>query len=72
MNATLNLVDHILATGRRYQEVGRHRDALALFTRLSHFRMLPADVAEETQTRLASCACGGAAMSRPAVISRRP
>jgi tetratricopeptide (TPR) repeat protein len=53
MNATLNLVEHVLAMGRRYQELGRHRDALALFTRLSGFRELPADAAEETQARLA-------------------
>jgi tetratricopeptide (TPR) repeat protein len=53
MNATLNLVEHVLALGRRYQELGRHRDALALFTRLSGFRELPADAAEETQARLA-------------------
>jgi tetratricopeptide (TPR) repeat protein len=39
--------------GRRYQELGQHRDALALFTRLSRFRELPADAAEETQARLA-------------------
>ncbi len=53
MNTTLNLVEHVLALGRRYQELGRHRDALALFTRLSGFRELPADAAEETQVRLA-------------------
>jgi len=50
---TLNLVDHALAMGRRYQEVGRHRDALMVFTRLSHFRFLPAEAAEEAQARLA-------------------
>jgi tetratricopeptide (TPR) repeat protein len=53
MKTTLNLVEHVLALGRRYQELGRHRDALALFTRLSGFRELPADAAEETQVRLA-------------------
>jgi Tfp pilus assembly protein PilF len=53
MMPTLNLVDRVLAMGRRYQEVGRHRDALAVFTRLSHFRSLPAEAAEETQARLA-------------------
>ncbi len=53
MMATLNLVDRVLAMGRRYQEVGRHRDAVAILTRLSHFRFLPAEAAEETQARLA-------------------
>jgi Tfp pilus assembly protein PilF len=53
MNPTVNLVDGVLAMGRRYQEVGRLRDAVALFTRLSRFRYLPAEAAEETQARLA-------------------
>jgi Tfp pilus assembly protein PilF len=53
MKATLNLVDHVLALGRRYQEVGRHRDAVTLLTRLSHFRELPVEAAEEMQGRLA-------------------
>ena len=52
MNTTLNLVDQLLALGRRYQELGRHRDALRLLTRLSGFRELPAGAAEETQARL--------------------
>lgn len=53
MMPTLNLVDRVLDLGRRYQEVGRHRDALKVFSRLSRFRFLPADAAEETQSRLA-------------------
>jgi Tfp pilus assembly protein PilF len=53
MMTTLNLVDHVLAMGRRYQEAGRHRDAVAILTRLAHFRFLPAEAAEETQARLA-------------------
>jgi tetratricopeptide (TPR) repeat protein len=53
MMPTLNLVEGVLAMGRRYQEIGRYRDAVALFTRLSHFRYLPAEAAEETQARLA-------------------
>ncbi|HTU22269.1 MAG TPA: tetratricopeptide repeat protein [Gemmataceae bacterium] len=53
MMSTLNLVDRVLAMGRRYQEVGRHRDALTILTRLSRFRSLPAEAAEETKTRLA-------------------
>ena len=50
---TVNLVDRVLALGRRYQEVGRHRDAVTILTRLSRFRYLPDEAAEETQTRLA-------------------
>ncbi len=50
---TLNLVDRVLALGRRYQEVGRHRDALSVLTRLAKFRHLSSDAAEETQARLA-------------------
>lgn len=53
MIPTLNLVDGVLAMGRRYQEVGWHRDAAAILTRLSHFRYLSAEAAEETQARLA-------------------
>ncbi|HTU89252.1 MAG TPA: tetratricopeptide repeat protein [Gemmataceae bacterium] len=53
MMSTLNLVDGVLAMGRRYQEVGRLRDAVAILTRLSRFRYLPAVAAEETQARLA-------------------
>lgn len=53
MNTTLNLVDHLLAMGRKYQELGRHRDAVCLFTRLCGFRELPAEAAEEAQVRLA-------------------
>lgn len=52
MKPTVNLVDGILAMGRRYQEVGRHRDALTILTRLSRFHFLPAEAAEETQSRL--------------------
>lgn len=53
MMPTLNLVDRVLAMGRRYQEIGRHRDAATILTRLSRFRSLPAEAAEETQARLA-------------------
>ncbi len=53
MMPNLNLVDHVLAMGRRYQDAGRHRDALTVFTRLSRFRYLPAEAAEESQARLA-------------------
>jgi tetratricopeptide (TPR) repeat protein len=53
MNPTLNLVDHLLALGRRYQDLGQGRDALRIFTSLSGFRELPAEAAEEAQVRLA-------------------
>ncbi len=53
MMPTLNLVDRVLAMGRRYQEVGRHREAVSILTRLSRFRYLPAEAAEEAQSRLA-------------------
>jgi Tfp pilus assembly protein PilF len=53
MPETLNLVEHILVMGRRFQELGRHRDALQVFTRLCNFRDLPAEAAEEAQVRLA-------------------
>jgi Tfp pilus assembly protein PilF len=53
MKATLNLVDHVLALGRRYQAMGRHRDAMGVLTRLCGFRELPAAAAEEAQVRLA-------------------
>ena len=49
----LNLVDRVLAMGRRYQEIGRLRDAATILTRLSQFRSLSAEAAEETQARLA-------------------
>jgi Tfp pilus assembly protein PilF len=53
MMPTLNLIEGVLAMGRRYQEVGRHRDAVTILMRLSRFRYLPAEAAEETQARLA-------------------
>ena len=52
MDATINLFDHLLAQGRRHQETGRFHDALAVLTRLSDCRDVPAEVAEETQARL--------------------
>jgi tetratricopeptide (TPR) repeat protein len=53
VNATLNLVDHLLSAATCCQEQGRLREALRLLTRLSDFRELPASVAEQTQARLA-------------------
>jgi tetratricopeptide (TPR) repeat protein len=53
MKPTLNLVEQLLALGRRYQDLGQGRDALRVFTRLTGFRELPAQAAEEAQVRLA-------------------
>ena len=50
---TLNLVDHLLSLGRRYQEIGRFTEAENVLGRLAAFRELPAAAAEETQARLA-------------------
>jgi tetratricopeptide (TPR) repeat protein len=50
---TLNLVDHLLSLGRKYQEVGRFADAEDVLGRLAGFRELPAGAAEEAQARLA-------------------
>jgi tetratricopeptide (TPR) repeat protein len=52
MHVAINLFDHLLETGRRSQEMGRHRDALAALTRLSSFLDVPAEIAEEAQARL--------------------
>jgi tetratricopeptide (TPR) repeat protein len=49
----LNLVDQLLALGRKLQKLGRDADAYRILTRLSGFRDLPPEVAEEAQTRRA-------------------
>jgi tetratricopeptide (TPR) repeat protein len=53
MSRTLNLVDRLLARGRKLQALGRSQDALHVFGRLAGFRELPAEAAEETQATLA-------------------
>jgi Tfp pilus assembly protein PilF len=53
MTATLNLFDHVLAMGRRYQDAGCTRNALRVLGRLASFGDVPAATAEETQVRLA-------------------
>src|SRR5438046_2467787 len=53
MSTTLNLVDHLLLRGRRFQDLGRTHDARAVFGRLLGVHELPAPVAEEVQARLA-------------------
>ena len=52
MTTTLNLFDHLLSTGKKYQELGRTLDALRVLTRLTRLREMPAEVAEECQLRL--------------------
>jgi tetratricopeptide (TPR) repeat protein len=53
MTTTLNLVDHLLALGRKYQDVGRFTEAETVLGRLAAFRELPGAAAEEAQARLA-------------------
>jgi Tfp pilus assembly protein PilF len=53
MIPTLNFVDHLLALGRKYQEVGRFTDAESVLSRLTTFSELPAATAEEAHARLA-------------------
>jgi Tfp pilus assembly protein PilF len=59
MSTTLNLVDRLLARGRRLRQAGRTFDALSLFHRLATFRDLPIPVAEETQLHLAELRLDG-------------
>jgi tetratricopeptide (TPR) repeat protein len=53
MDTTYNLVELLLARGRRCQEQGRLREAAQVLCRLAGFRELPGGVAEEVQARLA-------------------
>jgi len=53
MSRMLDLVDALLVAGRKQQQLGRESEALRIFKRLASFGDLPADVAEETQARLA-------------------
>ncbi len=53
MSKTLNLVDDLLCRARHCHDMGLHDRAKTLFERLAEFRRLPAEVAEETQGRLA-------------------
>jgi Tfp pilus assembly protein PilF len=53
MSRMLGLVDSLLVAGRKQQQLGREGEALRIFKRLASFGDLPADVAEETQARLA-------------------
>jgi len=53
MSKTLNLADRLLAMGQNLEALGRDHDALHILGRLAGLRELPANVAEETQGRLA-------------------
>jgi tetratricopeptide (TPR) repeat protein len=53
MSKTLNLIDILLRRARTCHELGLHDQAKDLFERLATYRSLPAEVAEETQLRLA-------------------
>jgi Tfp pilus assembly protein PilF len=53
MSRMLGLVDSLLLAGRKQQQLGREGEALSIFKRLASFGDLPAEVAEETQARLA-------------------
>jgi tetratricopeptide (TPR) repeat protein len=58
MSRTLNLVDGLLLRGRARQQFGRVQDAFSIFSRLTGFRELPRDVAEEAQQRLGEIELG--------------
>jgi tetratricopeptide (TPR) repeat protein len=53
MSRTLNFVHHLLDMGRNLQRLGQARAASRLLGRLSSFRELPTDLAEEAHLRLA-------------------
>lgn len=53
MSRTLNLVDCLLAQGRRLQQLGQLTQATSLLQKLSGFRTLPKEAAEQTQSLLA-------------------
>jgi len=53
MSRTLQFIDRLLAIGRNYQQVHRHREALRCLSRVAAMPDLPAELAEETQVRLA-------------------
>lgn len=52
MSISINLVEHLLSLGRKFQEMGRTSDAIQTLYRLSRFKELPGEVAEEIQYRL--------------------
>ncbi len=52
MSRMLSLAEGLLGMGRTHQQLGRVHDAFSILSRLSRFRELPREVAEETQARL--------------------
>src|SRR5262249_32379920 len=52
MSTTLHFIDQLLSSARNLQRYGREYDALRILRRLAGLRNLPADAAEETQSRL--------------------
>ena len=53
MSRTLNLAERTLALGRNLHQLGCDGEAIRLLGRLAGWQHLPAEVAEETQSRLA-------------------
>jgi tetratricopeptide (TPR) repeat protein len=53
MSRTLNFCDHLLGQARKYHALGVDDRALRILGSLARLRDLPAEVAEETQVRLA-------------------
>lgn len=53
MSATLNLADQLLARGRHFQNLGREQEAAQIYNRLTGFKLLSNEVAEEAKSRLA-------------------
>jgi hypothetical protein len=54
MGKTLNLCECLLQMGRDWQDAGRLVEASGVLQRLAGFRDLPAAIAEETHSRLAT------------------
>ncbi len=53
MGMTLNLIDILLTTGRRFFEIGRYSDAITSLNKLANFRKLPEPILLEMQSLLA-------------------
>lgn len=53
MTTTLNLAEHLLAMGRKYQFLGRDHDALQFLNRVISLHELPPQISEEAKQRLA-------------------
>jgi tetratricopeptide (TPR) repeat protein len=53
MSKTLNLVERLLARGRKFQQLGLEQEAARCWDRLAGLSQLPPEVAREAQTQLA-------------------